>query len=143
MQEDFKSWLAGILVTSNDSAIQHLGIEVAGVEGETISLRMPITAKVLQPFGLLHGGANLLLAETAASLHACWGVDLDKMIPVGIEVSASHVRSATSGWVLAEGRVIRRSKRLIVHQVDVFLEEPRQLLSSVRVTNFYKLLGGE
>lgn len=140
MTQETVSWLKKIRENFSESAIEHLGIEIGDITDDTISLRMPITTKVLQPFGLLHGGASILLAETAASLHSCWGIDLKSFVPVGIEVSGSHVRSASAGWVLAEARVIRRSMRIIVHEVNIYLEEPRLLLSVARITNFYKAL---
>jgi 1,4-dihydroxy-2-naphthoyl-CoA hydrolase len=102
---------------------------------------MPITDKARQPYGLLHGGISMVLAETAASMHACWGVDLTKMLPVGIEINGSHVRSAKEGVVRAEGKVVRRTRSIIVHQVDIILDETDQLLCTARVTNFYKKVG--
>jgi uncharacterized protein (TIGR00369 family) len=92
--------------------------------------------------GLLHGGINMVLAETAASLHACWGVDLSEKVPVGIEINGSHVRAATQGWVRVEGRVIRRTRSLVFHQVDMIDEASGEVLSTGRVTNYYKAVKG-
>ena len=80
----------------------------------------------------------MVLAETAASVHACWGVDLSKVFPVGIEVNGSHLRSASEGHILANATVIRRSRTLIVHAIDIVHEETNRVLCVSRVTNFYK-----
>lgn len=117
-----------------------LGGEVVDVNEESILVRLPITDKALQPFGLLHGGISLFLVETAASTHASFGIDLSQQVPVGIEVNASHLRSATSGTLVATGRVLRRGRSHIVHEVDVVLEETGELLCRGRMNNYYKKL---
>ena len=115
-----------------------LGIEIEEINAERIVLSLPITDAVRQPMGLLHGGVNMVLAESAASMHACWGVDLSKTVPVGIEINGSHLRSASTGRVRAVGEVVRRSRTLVVHEVKIFHEETGKLLCVARVTNFYK-----
>ncbi len=121
-----------------NTALEPLGIHVTSVNEESLSLRMPITNASRQPFGLLHGGISLLLAESAASMHACWGIDLNSVFPVGIEINGSHLRSASSGYVLATAQLLRRSKTLAVHEVKIVHEETNELLCVCRVTNYYK-----
>ena len=121
-----------------NTALEPLGIHVTSVSEELLSLRMPITNASRQPFGLLHGGISLLLAESAASMHACWGIDLNSVFPVGIEINGSHLRSASSGFVLATAQLLRRSKTLAVHEVKIVHEETNELLCVCRVTNYYK-----
>jgi uncharacterized protein (TIGR00369 family) len=115
-----------------------LDIQVVEIDEDRIVLHMPITDRARQALGLLHGGVHMVLAESAASLHACWGLDLSQKWPVGIEINGSHVRSASVGSVRAVGTVIRRSRSLIVHQVEIYHEETGKLLSVGRVTNYYK-----
>ena len=62
---------------------------------------------------------------------------------MGIEINGSHVRSATEGTVRAVGKVVRRSRSMIVHQVDVYLVETGELLSTARMTNFFKPVNRE
>jgi 1,4-dihydroxy-2-naphthoyl-CoA hydrolase len=121
-----------------NTALEPLGIHVTSANEEWLSLRMPITNASRQPFGLLHGGISLLLAESAASMHACWGIDLNSVFPVGIEINGSHLRSASSGYVLATAQLLRRSKTLAVHEVKIVHEETNELLCVCRVTNYYK-----
>jgi 1,4-dihydroxy-2-naphthoyl-CoA hydrolase len=80
----------------------------------------------------------LLLAESAASMHACWGIDLNSVFPVGIEINGSHLRSASAGFVLTTAQLLRRSKTLAVHEVKIVHEETNELLCVCRVTNYYK-----
>ena len=121
-----------------NTALEPLGTQVTAVNEESLSLRIPITDASRQPFGLLHGGISLLLAESAASMHSCWGVDLNSIFPVGIEINGSHLRSASSGFVVATAQLLRRSKALAVHEVKIVHEETNELLCVCRVTNYYK-----
>ena len=118
-----------------------LGVEIVSVDAESILLRMPMSDRARQPLGLLHGGISMVLAETAASVHACWGVDLSRSVPVGIEINGSHLRSASEGHILAKGKVVRRSSKLTVYNVEITHEESDRLLCLARVTNFYKAVG--
>ena len=91
--------------------------------------------------GLLHGGASLLMAESAASAHASWKVDFTQKMPVGVEINGSHLASAREGHVRATATVLRRSRAFIFHEVDITHEESGKLLCRARVTNYYKPVG--
>ncbi len=133
-----QAWLDAMNAARPFTVQGTLDIRFTDVGDDFVVLEMPITDAVRQPFGLLHGGVSLLLAETAASGHATWKVDLRQRVPVGIEINGSHLRSATEGTVQATGKVLQRSRNFIVHHVEVRLKESGQLLSVCRVTNFYK-----
>ncbi len=135
---DEQTWLAGFEQIHANTAVRHLDISLESINENEIVLIMPISDKTRQPMGLLHGGITMALVETAASVHASWGIDLAKKMPVGIEINGSHVRSAKEGTVRAVGRVLRRSRSMIVHQVDVYHIESGELLSTARMTNYYK-----
>ncbi|KAA3648210.1 MAG: PaaI family thioesterase [Chloroflexi bacterium] len=134
-------WLQMMSQIREGTAIDANGIEVVDFSDEHIELSMTIEAKHRQPMGLMHGGISMLLAETAASFHACWGVDLTKVNPVGLEINGSHLRSAREGTVRVIGKVVRRSRNFIVHQVDIFHVETDKQLTTARVTNYYKPVG--
>jgi uncharacterized protein (TIGR00369 family) len=136
-------WLARIREAHTRTALGALGGEVIDVDEDHLVLRMSITEKSLQPYGLLHGGISLFLVETAASSHAAFGIDLDEKVPVGIEVSGSHVRSATKGTLKAFARVLRRGNTHIVHDVEILLEETGEVLCKGRMTNYYKPVGSK
>ena len=122
------------------TAVEALGVEIVSVDSEQILLRMPMSDRARQPLGLLHGGVSMVLAESAASMHACWEIDLSRFVPVGVEINGSHLRSASEGHILAKGTVIRRSSRLVIHSVEIIHEETNRLLCVSRVTNYYKTL---
>lgn len=132
------SWREAFAASAPHTAMGPLGIELVSVDADHLCLAMPITPAARQPFGLLHGGVSILLAETAASFHACWGIDLGEQAPVGIEVSASHVRSIREGRVEAEARVVNAGRTLIHHEVRIREASTAKLLSIVRVTNLYR-----
>jgi uncharacterized protein (TIGR00369 family) len=136
--QDEQTWLDHFDKFSENTATDHLGIKLESINADEIVVTMPISDKTRQPYGLLHGGITMALVESAASIHASWGIDLSQMVPVGIEINGSHVRSATEGNVRAVGKVVRRSKSMIVHQVDVYLIETGNLLTTARMTNYYK-----
>ena len=141
MQVDKEAWLQQARAAHARTAVGAVGAEIVEVDDDHLIVRLPITEKALQPFGILHGGISLFLVETAASSHASYGIDTTQQIPMGIEVNASHLRSATQGTLRAEARVLRRGRTHIVHEVDVTLEETGELLSRGRMTNYYKTVG--
>ena len=122
------------------TALEPHNVELVDINEDQIVLRMEIGDHAKQPYGLLHGGISMMLAESAASIHACWDVDLSKTAPVGIEVNGSHLRPATDGHVLTTARVIRKSKTLIHHHIELIHEESGKMLSMARITNLYKTL---
>ena len=78
-----------------------LGMEWVEMGADFLVMRMPVDARTIQPYGLLHGGASCALAETIGSLASHFVIDPDKFICVGLEINANHVRSATKGFVTA------------------------------------------
>jgi 1,4-dihydroxy-2-naphthoyl-CoA hydrolase len=115
-----------------------LGVELISVDADGLVLELEISDRARQPYGLLHGGVSLLLAEGAASMHASYGVDLSQVSPVGLEVSGSHLHSARDGRVQARATVVRRGRSTIVHEVRIVHLETERLLCLARVTNLYR-----
>ena len=122
------------------TAPEALGVEIISADIDGILLRMPMSDRARQPMGLLHGGISMVLAETAASLHSCWEVDLSRLLPVGIEINGSHIRSASDGHILAKATILRRSSKLVVHNIEITHQESGRVLCLARVTNFYKAI---
>ena len=112
-----------------------MGIEVLEASPERSVARMPVEGNT-QPYGILHGGAHLVLAESlgsmSAHLHAGPG-----RYAVGIEVNASHSRSVTSGWVTGTCTAISLGNTLTVHEVIITDDEGHRL-STVRITNLLR-----
>lgn len=76
-----------------------IGIEFTEIGTDFISARMPVNEKTHQPYGILHGGASVVLAESLGSVASNMIVDSDKYIGVGLEVNANHLRPVKSGFV--------------------------------------------
>jgi 1,4-dihydroxy-2-naphthoyl-CoA hydrolase len=81
-----------------------LGMEFTGCGDDWLTMRMPVDPRTHQPFGRLHGGASVALAETVGSMAASCCVDPDRFVAVGLEINANHVRPAFSGHVTATAR---------------------------------------
>jgi 1,4-dihydroxy-2-naphthoyl-CoA hydrolase len=82
----------------------HLGMEVVDCGDDWLRMRMPVDERTQQPFGRLHGGASVALAETVASIAANFCVDAAAQVAVGQEINANHIRPAYDGWVHATAR---------------------------------------
>jgi len=83
---------------------EHLGIEWTAVGADYLQARMPVDDRTRQPYGLLHGGASCVLAETIGSVASAMVVDHEKFYCVGMEINANHLRSARDGYVTGTAR---------------------------------------
>lgn len=77
----------------------YIGIELMEVGADYLKARMPVDHRTKQPYGLLHGGASCVLAETIGSIASSLVIDQERFISVGLEINANHVRSAREGFV--------------------------------------------
>jgi 1,4-dihydroxy-2-naphthoyl-CoA hydrolase len=78
---------------------EHLGIEFTELGADFIKAHMPVDARTRQPYGLLHGGASCVLAETLGSVASAMVLDPEKFICVGLEINANHIRGVREGIV--------------------------------------------
>lgn len=88
-----------LLPLGKNTMSEHLGIEWSAIGDDFIKAKMPVDHRTKQPYGLLHGGASCVLAETLGSVASAMVIDPEKFICVGIEINANHVRSARQGFV--------------------------------------------
>jgi 1,4-dihydroxy-2-naphthoyl-CoA hydrolase len=102
-----------------------LGIEVLELTPDRIVATMPVERRTHQPFGILHGGASVALAETVASLGGWINVDRERFHAVGIEINANHLRSKAEGTVRATGVPIHRGTTTHVWSIEIRDEEER------------------
>ena len=103
-----------------------LGIEFTEVQDDSLTAIMPVTDRTKQPIGILHGGANVVLAETVASTAANAVVDLARFYCVGLEINANHIRSVKEGIVTAITRPVHLGRTTQIWQIDIFNEEGKQ-----------------
>ncbi|MBL7779333.1 MAG: hotdog fold thioesterase [Chitinophagales bacterium] len=96
-----------------------LGIEFTEIGEDFISARMPVDERTKQPFGLLHGGASCVLAETLGSVAGNLCVEHGKQVVVGVEINANHIRSATTGYVHGTARPINVGRTIQVWNIEI------------------------
>ncbi|WP_080239019.1 hotdog fold thioesterase [Spirosoma rigui] len=122
--------LANLSFAHADSIVKHLGIEFTDVGEGYLVARMPVDGRTHQPFGILHGGASVVLAESLGST-ASWML-LDNPATqraVGLEINANHVRSVRDGWVYGRCTPIHTGRT--THIWDVRITDERGKLVCV------------
>lgn len=102
-----------------------LGIEVTEATKERVVARMPVGPRVHQPFGLLHGGASVALAETVVSIGAWMNLDREKEFAVGLEINANHVRAVKDGTVTATATPVHVGRRTQVWEARLVDDDGR------------------
>ncbi len=121
----------------NSGSQQHLagvlGMEVVQASPDHMIVRLPITDRVRQPFGILHGGATVALAESAASIGTWLGIDQANYYAVGMEINANHLRPVRDGVITAEARPLHRGRNTWVWDIRV-TDEAGKLVAISRCT---------
>ncbi len=115
-----------------NTAVAHLGIEFLEVGDDFIRARVPVDARTIQPFGLLHGGVSVVLAETLGSCGAMFASP-EGLRAVGLDINANHLRSATSGWVTGTARAVHIGRTTHVWQIELH-NDAGQLTCLARIT---------
>ena len=113
--------------------ISALGIEFNTVEKGRIVATMPVNEQTRQPFGILHGGASVALAETVASVGAVELIDLDKEICFGLEINANHIKAKKDGEVTATATVLHQGRTTMVWDIKI-TDEADDLICVSRCT---------
>ena len=131
-----KDEVINILTQLNkNTMMEWMGVEYLEAGEGYLKVRMPVDHRTKQPDGILHGGANLALAETVAGIGSAMLVELEKYDVRGAQLSANHVGTISSGWVYAEGNLIHKGRNTHVWNIDM-KNEAGKLLSTCRMTNF-------
>jgi len=99
--------------------VEALGIEVTDFGDQYICGKMPVDHRTKQPFGLLHGGASVALAETLGSMGAGMQIDRNTHAVVGIEINASHLKAVKDGWVFGRATAVRIGRKIQVWEIDI------------------------
>ena len=110
--------LALITASSANTAVSHLGIEFTEVGDDWLRGTMPVDARTKQPFGLLHGGASVALAESLGSLAGNLCLDASEMA-VGLDINANHVRAVTDGVVTGTARALHVGRSTQVWEIRI------------------------
>ena len=114
--------------------MEHLGIEYIELGEDYIKARMPVDHRTRQPFGILHGGASVVLAESLGSVASVLCLDdPETERPVGLEINANHIRSVAEGWVYGEVKPIHVGRRTHVWQIQI-TNEAGKIVCVSRIT---------
>ena len=100
-----------------------IGIEITDIGDDFICGKMPVDERTTQPFGLLHGGASVALAETLGSIGGGIKVYSNNETVVGIEINANHLKSVRDGWVFGKATPIRIGKKIQVWNIEITNED--------------------
>jgi uncharacterized protein (TIGR00369 family) len=103
-----------------------LGIEFTSFKHDEITATMPVDENTVQPFGLLHGGASVTLAETLASIGAWLNIEDEGKTAVGVEINANHLRAVKKGGrVKGISKPIHRGRQTQVWETKIFNEDEK------------------
>lgn len=116
-----------------NTLMEHLDIEFIEVGHDYIRAKMPVDHRHHQPYGIMHGGASVTLAETLGSVAAHCSIDSENYISVGLEINANHIRAVKSGWVYGISRPIHVGKSTHVWEIKITNEEDKLVCVS-RIT---------
>lgn len=111
-----------------------LDIVFTDVTDESLTATMPVTPKVHQPYGIMHGGASCVLAETLGSCLSVLHVDIEKYAPVGTNINSNHLRSKKEGMVTGTARFIRKGNTMHVSEIEI-RDEKGTLINHTTMTN--------
>lgn len=111
--EEINSWSEGTL-------LEHIGIEITAVGGDYIEGTMPADHRTFQPYKLVHGGANIVLAETLGSIGGMLTINPDKYICVGQEVNGNHLRGVRSGKVRGRAKQVHGGSKSQVWEIRLY-----------------------
>ncbi|MEC2078300.1 hotdog fold thioesterase [Metabacillus fastidiosus] len=120
-------------INSKDTLLEALDIQILKMDDEGVIATMPVDSRTHQPFGILHGGASVALAETAASVGSFHFIDQENEICVGLEINANHIRSKREGIVTAHAKPVHIGKTTMVWEIKI-VDEQEDLICISRCT---------
>jgi 1,4-dihydroxy-2-naphthoyl-CoA hydrolase len=124
---EFNKWAKQTLMGTLDITYTDIGADY-------LTATMPVTPKVHQPMGLLHGGATVALAESVGSAASFLFMNTDKQEVRGIEISANHLKSKRSGIVTATAKIIHKGRSIHLWEIRI-VDENNELISLCKLTN--------
>lgn len=113
----------GINQISKDCMVGHIGIEFTEIGKDYLKAKMPVDNRTTQPFGVLHGGASVSLAESMGSLGASMTIDINKQFCAGLEINANHIKAAKRGYVHGIASPIHIGKKTQVWEIKISDDE--------------------
>nr|WP_085520671.1 PaaI family thioesterase [Tuberibacillus sp. Marseille-P3662] len=128
--EDKESLIEQLRSQSENTLIGELEMDYVELTQDRVVMTMPVGPKTRQPFGILHGGASVALAETVASMATAINIDLRKCHPVGMEINANHIRSKSDGEVIATATPFHKGRTSMVWDIKITGENEKLICIS-------------
>ncbi len=125
--------LEDLITLGKNTMSEYIGIEFTEIGEDYLKGRMPVDQRTNQPYGLLHGGASCVLAETLGSIASALVIDQSAYICVGLEINANHIRSARSGFVTGTASPLHLGKSTHVWDIKI-ADENQKLVCVSRLT---------
>ncbi len=116
-----------------NTLMETLEIEFTEVGDDFLIARMPVTPRVHQPDGVLHGGASVALAESVGSAGAYFFLNNDEIVIRGIEIAANHVKSVRDGYVYAHASIVHKGRTTQLWQIKI-TNDKDELVSLLKLT---------
>ena len=131
---DTQSLLAAFNARNKNTLMETLDIEYVAIGDDFLTAKMPVSPKVHQPYGQLHGGATAALAETVGSAASNFFIDNKNQFINGIQLSINHIKSKREGIVYATAKNIHKGKSTHLWEVTI-VDENDNLISVAKMTN--------
>ena len=133
MQYSKEELLGKINAMCKNTLMETLDIVFTNVTQDTVTAKMPVTPKVHQPDGVLHGGASVALAESVGSAGAYIFLGTSNVQIRGIEIAANHVKGIREGFVYAKANIIHKGRTTQLWQIRI-VDENDNLISQIKLT---------
>ena len=133
MQQSKEEFLAKINAVSKNTLMETLEIEMVDYGDNFLVARMPVTPRVHQPDGVLHGGATAALAESVGSFASHIFTDIEKYFVRGLEITANHLKSVTEGYIYAKATFLHKGRTTQLLDIRV-TDEADNLISICRLS---------
>ena len=117
--------IAAVNQQMENTACSHLGIEITEIGDDWVKRTMPAEPRTFQPMGLVHGGANVLFAETLGSMAANLCIDNREEYAVGQEVNANHLRGVRSGVLTGIATIVHKGRTSQVWEIRIYNDEEK------------------
>lgn len=133
MQMTKEDFLAKANLASKNTLMETLDIEMVDFGDDFLVARMPVTSKVYQPDGVLHGGATAALAESVGSFASHIFIDTENMFVRGLEITANHLKSVSEGYIYAKATFLHKGRTTQLLDIRV-TDEADNLISICRLS---------
>ncbi len=132
----FKATLEQLNSSNPNTLGGSLGIEFTEIGDDYLTAKMPVDHRTVQPYGILHGGASVALAETVGSVASLLAIEAGGTC-VGVEINANHLKSVTSGYVHGTAKPIRIGKTIHVWNIEI-IDDLENMICVCRLTVLVK-----